>query len=138
MSENYFQVNLSLNISEAQQVAKVLGKEFAITDIDNTYRLSEYIRQELNLTAVPIHALKFATISRRGESPVTTQGPYTPHPKISTGGGDHFNAGLAHGILIGASQIEQLIISTATSGIYVRTGHSPNNNELTNFLNTQQ
>jgi sugar/nucleoside kinase (ribokinase family) len=135
--EDYFQVYLSLNTSEALQVAQALGKKITKPSADNTCYLSDHIREELDITAVAIHALKFATISRRGETPVTIQGPYTPHPKISTGGGDHFNAGLAHGILIGANQIEQLIIATATSGLYVRTGLSPNCKELINFIETQ-
>ena len=53
---------------------------------------------------------------------------------ISTGGGDHFNAGFCLGKLIGADNEISLQIGVATSGYYVRTAQSPNALELADFL----
>ena len=43
-------------------------------------------------------------------------------PKISTGAGDHFNAGFCLGRVLGFWLAESLCAGVATSGYYVRTG----------------
>jgi sugar/nucleoside kinase (ribokinase family) len=63
-------------------------------------------------------------------------GPYTPKPLITTGAGDHFNAGFSNGQLLGLSPEECLTVGVCTSGHYVRTGKSPALNDLTTFLQT--
>jgi sugar/nucleoside kinase (ribokinase family) len=54
-------------------------------------------------------------------------------PKISTGAGDHFNAGFCLGRVLGFSLRESLCIGAATSGYYVRTAKSPTAAELVEF-----
>ena len=61
-------------------------------------------------------------------------GYYTRIPKISTGGGDNFNAGLCFGLLQGFSLRESLRLGNAVSGYYVRTGESPQLGELLDFM----
>jgi sugar/nucleoside kinase (ribokinase family) len=55
-------------------------------------------------------------------------------PKISTGAGDHFNAGFCLGLVLGFSLPESLCVGVATSGYYVRTAQSPTATELADFI----
>ena len=55
---------------------------------------------------------------------------------ISTGAGDHFNAGFCLGKLIGADNEIALQLGVATSGYYVRTAKSPAPGDLVSFLET--
>nr|WP_243140929.1 MULTISPECIES: PfkB family carbohydrate kinase [Lactonifactor] len=65
---------------------------------------------------------------------VKEEGYYTPVPKLSTGGGDNFNAGLCFGLLQGLPLAESLRLGNATSGYYVRTGESPDVYRLYEFM----
>jgi sugar/nucleoside kinase (ribokinase family) len=61
-------------------------------------------------------------------------GPYVEKPLITTGAGDHFNAGFATGQLLGLSPEGALALGVCTSGHYVRTAESPTFNDLETFL----
>ena len=61
-------------------------------------------------------------------------GPYTSQPLITTGAGDHFNAGFVTGQLLGLDPEACLTLGVCTSGHYVRTGESPTLGALETFL----
>src|SRR5262249_61399235 len=61
-------------------------------------------------------------------------GPFVQHPLISTGGGDHFNAGFCLGRILGLGLEESLCAGVACSGYYVRTAQSPTAEELAEFI----
>jgi sugar/nucleoside kinase (ribokinase family) len=67
---------------------------------------------------------------------VKADGPFVEKPLISTGAGDHFNAGFCLGKLIGADNEISLQLGVGTSGYYVRTANSPSANELADFLHS--
>jgi sugar/nucleoside kinase (ribokinase family) len=67
---------------------------------------------------------------------VTVKGPFVEKPLISTGAGDHFNAGFCLGKLIGADNAIALQLGVGTSGYYVRTARSPSVKQLLEFLLT--
>ena len=60
------------------------------------------IRQKLNLSCVVIHPRRGAAAAMEDRSG-TFAGPFVQQPKISTGAGDHFNAGFCLGQVIGCS-----------------------------------
>ena len=62
------------------------------------------------------------------------KGPFCEKPLISTGAGDHFNAGFCLGKLLGFDNIDSLLTAVSTSGFYVRTAVSPNLTDLAGFL----
>jgi sugar/nucleoside kinase (ribokinase family) len=64
----------------------------------------------------------------------TFAGPFVQQPKISTGAGDHFNAGFCLGRVLGFGLQESLCVGVATSGYYVRTAQSPGAIELADFV----
>jgi sugar/nucleoside kinase (ribokinase family) len=63
-------------------------------------------------------------------------GPFTAKPKITTGAGDHFNAGFCVGRMLGLDLAASLQIGVATSGFYVRQAKSPRLEDLKKFLQT--
>ena len=52
---------------------------------------------------------------------------------ISTGAGDHFNAGLAFALMHDLDTPTSLIAAVAVSGIYVRTSETPTPAEVAEF-----
>jgi sugar/nucleoside kinase (ribokinase family) len=61
-------------------------------------------------------------------------GPFVQRPLISTGAGDHFNAGFCLGRVLGLDLEESLCAGVACSGYYVRTAQSPSAEELAEFI----
>jgi sugar/nucleoside kinase (ribokinase family) len=61
-------------------------------------------------------------------------GPFVEQPLISTGAGDHFNAGFVTGQLLGLTPESCLALGVSTSGHYVRTAESPSLATLETFL----
>ncbi|MEM9399769.1 MAG: carbohydrate kinase family protein [Verrucomicrobiota bacterium] len=128
-------VILGLNESEAQQVAKVLRlKNFAKTPKGYT-GMSGAIREKLGLNTVVVHPVQYAC-GADAEGETFVAGPYTAKPKISTGAGDHFNAGFVIGRLLGLGLPHALQLAVANSGFYVRHANSPNREQLVRFLQT--
>ena len=61
-------------------------------------------------------------------------GPFTDNPLISTGAGDHFNAGFCLGKLLGLPDDQAATAAVGTSGYYVRHAASPSLAQLAEFL----
>ena len=126
-------VTLGLNLKESIEIADVLGlpgradPEAAIEDN------ARAIRQKLNLACVVIHPRRSAAAATEQHS-ATFKGPFVKQPKISTGAGDHFNAGFCLGRVLGFSLEECLCLGVATSGYYVRSGESPTAQQLAEFI----
>ncbi len=59
---------------------------------------------------------------------------HTPEPRISTGGGDNFNAGYCFARLEGFEPRAALTIASAVAGLYVATAHSPTRADVVDFL----
>ena len=59
---------------------------------------------------------------------------FLERPRLSTGGGDNFNAGFVYALLFGCSAEEALICANAVSGYYVFHGESPNAAQLKGWL----
>lgn len=128
-------VILGLNESEALHVAKVLRlKKFPRSE-KGYAALAGAIREKLGLHTVVVHPTEFACgADPDGEAFV--KGPFTAKPKITTGAGDHFNAGFLIGRLLGLSLAHSLQLAVANSGFYVRHATSPNREQLVRFLQT--
>jgi len=55
-------------------------------------------------------------------------------PKLSTGGGDNFNAGFCWAMLMGLDITSSLIIANAISGFYVKNGYCGRREDIMDFL----
>lgn len=126
-------VTLGLNLKEAQQVAAALGLH-AFADNEEGLKAGALdIRQRLNIAAVVLHPKESAACATEDGS-WWIPGPYTEKPFITTGAGDHFNAGFMAGRLLGLSPVACLGVGVSTSGHYVRTAQSPSIDQLETFL----
>ncbi len=126
-------VTLGLNLKEAQQVAAALGCAAVNEDEASLRAAATAIRAKLDLTTVVIHPRESAACAT-AEGTSWVPGPYTTQPLITTGAGDHFNAGFTTGQLLGLDAEACLTVGVATSGHYVRTGESPSLAAIETFL----
>ena len=126
---NYFKVHVSLNQNEASLIAKAL-------DLSESKSDEEFIKALFsicNADVLVIHRVNDA-LAYDGFSFEKCDTFLCQEPKILTGGGDNFNAGFCYTLFGNYSLLESLVIANAVSGSYVRTGESPDINNLIKFL----
>ncbi len=131
--QQYAETFLGLNEKESRQVAAVLGYNGPAEGEPGVSARAAFIRDRLQVAAVIVHPRAYAVAASAG-GVAEVAGPFVEKPLISTGAGDHFNAGFCLGKLIGAENDVALQLGVATSGYYVRTAKSPTANELVAFL----
>lgn len=126
-------VTLGLNLKEAEQVNDLLGFRNVIPDEPGLKAMAAQIRQKLAIGTVVIHPKESAACATR-DGAWWVPGPYCDEPLITTGAGDHFNAGFTTGQLLGFTAEAALALGVCTSGHYVRTAKSPSLGDLDAFL----
>lgn len=126
-------VILGLNLKEAMEVSAVLNLASRPDPEASIAALSTSIRERLSLDCVVTHPRRAAAAST-SESSARFEGPFVSHPKISTGAGDHFNAGFCLGRILGLDLEESLCCGVASSGYYVRSAESPTLRQLADFI----
>jgi sugar/nucleoside kinase (ribokinase family) len=139
--QEWHDVILGINEKEGQQVVKNLGLTEADESLerntpahyDEIRAFAIGIREKLGISVCAVHPTAFAAAASAEDSAVVT-GPFTAKPKITTGAGDHFNAGFCTGYLSGGSLAQALQTGVATSGFYVRNAQSPSRTQLSEFL----
>jgi hypothetical protein len=126
-------VTLGLNYKEAQQVTAALGTG-AVAEEEASLRAAALaIREKLQIDTVVIHPRESAAAATAKGS-WWVPGPYTTQPLLTTGAGDHFNAGYTTGQLLGLEPEACLTVGVCSSGHYVRTGESPTLATIETFL----
>ena len=123
-------VLLSCNKREAMILGRVLGLAL---DEGEPAEAARRLQETLGIDIVSIHTLDAAFASERGQV-FSAPGFFVSSPVISVGGGDHFNAGLAYGLLHAFPLEGALLLAGAVSGYYVRSGVSPDREQLLSFL----
>ncbi|GDX99681.1 hypothetical protein LBMAG48_20850 [Phycisphaerae bacterium] len=134
--EGVVAVTLGLNLAEAQRVAKVVGvrDDEAEEHAQRVARLASGLRDAIGIDTVVVHPREGAAAASAGERSVWVDGPVTANPKLSTGAGDHFNAGFAFA-QASAMPLEQCVAAAAaTSGAYVRDAASPTRERVAEML----
>ncbi len=126
-------VTLGLNHKEAQQVAAALGCGEVLDSEAGLRASAAAIRAQLAVHTVVVHPRESAACATAAGT-AWVPGPYTSQPLITTGAGDHFNAGFTTGQLLGLDPEACLAVGVSTSGHYVRTGESPALATLETFL----
>ncbi len=130
-------VMLSANDLEAYFLSKVLDKvktfssyqENSTDYIDGGKRLNT----EINLSYLVIHSPHFATISTVEDHYWITEG-FTSKPKFTVGAGDYFHSGTVLALSCNLTPPEAILMGNALAAIFVRTGNSPNFNQLSQFI----
>lgn len=127
---SYGHVILGLNLKEAQRIG-------SFSSSDDLKKVAQSLRQSLDLQTVFIHSPKFAACATKNETHAIKVS-FCTQPAITTGAGDHFNAGFCISQLIELNLLDSLTIATASATSYVTTGETPNLNTITNFIATQE
>lgn len=126
-------VIMSCNVREAKAYAGILGIHEA-EDPDGSYgEQAQLLSRQIGIDGFVIHTLKDAFLGT-AERIYEAEGDYTPHPVLTTGGGDNFNGGFAYGLLSGFDYENALRLGSRVSGFYVRNGHSPSRGELREYI----
>jgi len=128
----HINVIFGMNLKEALQVAVVLQLPIPEHPEDSVAELAAAIRQALGVGCAVIHPRRTAAAATATEA-AHFAGPFTQNPKISTGAGDHFNAGFCLGRILGLGLEESLCAGVAASGFYVRNAQSPTLADLADF-----
>lgn len=128
-------VTLGLNLAEGERLARVMGVPFdaAAPRRVELPRLCRALRDALALDCVVIHPREGAAGAWRDQD-AWFDGPFTASPTLSTGAGDHFNAGVACAQALGLDLPAALAVGCAVSGAYVRDGVSPARDRVAAFL----
>ncbi len=126
-------VILGLNLKESGEIVDVLGLPAAANAEAAIESTAAAIREKLGLHCVVVHPRKGAAAATK-EGSAKFLGPFVQQPKISTGAGDHFNAGFCVGRTLGFDLEQSLCCGVATSGFYVRSANSPTGKELAEFI----
>lgn len=133
----FVSVTLGLNLAEGERVAAVLGVE-AFTDAasqgEGVRVAAARVRERAGLACVVIHPREGAGAADESGESVWFDGPFTAHPRLSTGAGDHFGAGFSFAQVLRLPLAQALAVGCATSGAYVRDAVSPSLVRLTGFL----
>jgi sugar/nucleoside kinase (ribokinase family) len=133
--EQFGRVTLGLNLKEAQQVWAAFGYPAINEDEAGLRKMCADIRARLGVATVVVHPKESAACAT-ADGTFWVPGPYTAKPLITTGAGDHFNAGFSNAQLLGLPPESCLTAGVCTSGHYVRTGQSPELTDLITFLQT--
>lgn len=128
---------LGLNLKEAQHVARVLGQQSGNESEEDLREMARSIRAELQIDCVVIHPTDAAACATKDDT-FFTEGFFTPNPRITTGAGDHFNAGFCAALTLGLSPLSSLIVGNAFSGSYVRKAESPSLSEVSSFIRSTE
>ena len=94
-------VILGLNSKEALEVGAVLGMTVSADPEAAIEEHATAIRRKLDVACVVVHPRVAAAAHGDGGQPEPSPGPFVQHPMISTGAGDHFNAGFCTGRILG-------------------------------------
>jgi hypothetical protein len=133
--QQHADVVLGLNELECRQILGVLGLEWP--KIQPEWEAARegcaQIRAKTGLSRVMCHLVKSSAVAWEGGA-AGAEGFFEPKPLITTGAGDHFNAGFVSGLLAGIPPAQCLQLGGATSGYYVRTGISPSRAQVCEFL----
>jgi len=132
---SYGRVTLGLNFKEAQRVAEVLGLGDFDESPEQLKQAANRIRQSTEISAVVIHPVRSAAVATKDET-AWVEGPFCEKPKLTTGAGDHFNAGFCCGQLMGLSPASCITLAVAFSGSYVRTAKSPSISDAAALIRT--
>jgi sugar/nucleoside kinase (ribokinase family) len=127
--ERYFDVILGLNEKETHEIGDVLGLKANGTDAAAVSQLAGALAPKLGVHTLVVHPTRYAVTVSKGKV-TTVKGLYTAKPKITTGAGDHFNAGFCLGKLLGFDDALALLVGVTNSGHYVRTAQSPTIDQL--------
>ena len=131
--QQYADVILGLNEKEAWEIADVFGISASKHDREGLYGLAKEIARRVPVSTLVVHPVTYA-FAVSNDKVSSVDGPYIAKPLITTGAGDHFNAGFCLGKLLGFNDELSVLTGVTTSGFYVRNAASPSVKDLADLL----
>ena len=131
--EKHFDVIFGLNEKESSEIGNHLGLDTSDHSPEGLAELGRQILKRVPVDTLVIHPTSYALAISKADT-ATVEGPFTLKPLITTGAGDHFNAGFCLGKLLGLDNGMSLLAGVTTSGFYVRTAKSPSIADLVGLL----
>ncbi|MFA6546342.1 MAG: PfkB family carbohydrate kinase [Limisphaerales bacterium] len=131
--QEHFDVILGLNEKEAWAVAGVIGHNAGGSTPEDLCAAARAIQKHAPVKTVVVHPVSYAFACTGGECAMA-EGPFVGKPLITTGAGDHFNAGFCLGKLLGLEDQLAVLTGVSTSGFYVRNARSPTIADLAGLL----
>ncbi|MCX7872695.1 MAG: PfkB family carbohydrate kinase [Verrucomicrobiae bacterium] len=129
----YFDVIFGMNEKESYEVGKVLGIDLPPHTQEGVCQIATELNRRIPVSTIVVHPTAYAVASSNGKVTLV-EGPFTPKPLITTGAGDHFNAGFCLGKMLGLDNAMSLLCGVSTSGFYVRTAKSPSVSDLAGIM----
>ena len=133
--EKYFDTILGLNEKEAYEIGGHLDLATPDHSPEGLLNLAKEIHARLRINTVVVHPVQYALAVSANDAAIV-EGPFTPKPLITTGAGDHFNAGFCLGKLLGFDNAKAVLTGVSTSGFYVRSAKSPTVSDLVGLMNS--
>lgn len=130
---NTNKVILGLNENECYQVLRALEQSSEGLDIEEVGAL---IFEQLKLDVLVIHTVE-AAYAWNCDGYFKVGSYFCESPKISTGGGDNFNAGICASLLMNLEIKEALLFANAVTRLYISNGVSPSLEDIIEFVKTQ-
>lgn len=137
--QRHAEVVLGMNEMELRQVLAALEMPWPTggSEHEQARQGCELVRDRLGIAVAMCHLVKSAAVAwnrddQKGSA--SAEGFFEPKPKITTGAGDHFNAGFLAALLAGIAPLQAIQIGGATSGFYVRNAASPSRADVIAFL----
>jgi hydroxymethylpyrimidine/phosphomethylpyrimidine kinase len=137
---DHFKLILCVNYSEAEQIARAFNPLIQIDKGQEKKSLAfllEEISQKLPSFVIIIHDLYNSAIKDQLQSHFISN-PWIEKPLITTGGGDHFNAGVAHALMSGFSLEDTIRFASIVAASYVQNGICPTIEQVNVFRNSQE
>lgn len=126
----FTRVILSLNRNEAKLIHQIL---FGSPTPSDPVIMGQNIYGKLGIDTLLLHGSQEAIAYRLGKTSFCSSF-FVPEPKISTGAGDHFNAGFCAAQLLEFNLDYSLIFASAVAGYYIQSAQTPVLSDLAGFL----
>jgi len=133
--QKHVDVVQGLNENECRQMCQIFAIPYPDTkpEWEGAREACVALRKHFGYSRVMCHLVKSSAVAWDGGS-TASNGFWEPKPKITTGAGDHYNAGFFAALIAGIAPAQCLQLGGATSGHYVRTGESPTRDQVIAFL----
>jgi hypothetical protein len=126
--DDVVEVTVSANRSECQVIASVFGD-----DVDEFEETVQVAREALGVHRFVGHGVDRSASSTATET-ASIAVPTVENHVLTTSAGDHFNAGLAVGLLTDVDEDAALVLGNSLAGWFVRNGTGPTRDQLRTFV----
>ncbi len=126
----YRRTIMSMNLNETISVAKALNYS---SDFEDTKGLIKFVFDNLNVPEVIVHLSSYS-LAICEDGILHCPSFFVKKPKISTGGGDNFNAGFIFGVLQEWDIMNCMLLANSVGSYYIKHGESPNLSQIIQYL----